>query len=198
MPKWDGYSWVDGDPERVGGWVQTFTGRKFYPLDARPDDLDIRDIAHALSLQCRFSGHCRFHYSVAQHCVLVSQQLESHGPVAALWGLLHDAPEAYLVDLPRPLKHSAGFEVYQEAEARLMRVVCRWAGLPYAMPPVVEEMDAVLLATERRDLLGPDCHWEVPGAQPLLSQILSWYPEAAERAYLQAFQRLAALAVSHG
>jgi hypothetical protein len=59
---------------RAGDWIQTFSGRRFYPADPRPDDMDIGDVAHALSMVCRFNGHVRFHYSVAQHAVLSAWQ----------------------------------------------------------------------------------------------------------------------------
>jgi len=82
-------------------WIQTYTGKCFHPREPGPDDFDIRDVAHALSLLCRFNGHCRTFYSVAEHSVRVSRICP---PAAALWGLLHDLGEAYVGDLPRPLK----------------------------------------------------------------------------------------------
>ena len=94
---------------RKGDWIQTFTGRAFYVLDPRPEDVDIEDIAHALSMQCRFAGHCREFYSVAQHSVTASWLVP---PEDALWGLLHDAAEAYVVDLPRPIKRAWQLESY--------------------------------------------------------------------------------------
>ncbi|MFG0247924.1 MAG: phosphohydrolase, partial [Phycisphaeraceae bacterium JB051] len=78
-------------------WIQTYTGKAFYPLREDPGIIDIRDIAHALSLQCRFNGHCSDFYSVAQHSVHVSEVVPQ---AFALWGLLHDAAEAYMSDLP--------------------------------------------------------------------------------------------------
>lgn len=73
-----------------GDWMQTYTGRRFWPLDPVAGDIEIMDIAHALSNQCRYAGHTRFHYSVAQHSVQVSENV---APEHALWGLLHDAPD---------------------------------------------------------------------------------------------------------
>ncbi|MDO4254358.1 MAG: hypothetical protein Q4C81_04310 [Kocuria sp.] len=84
-----------------GNWMQTYTGRRFYPLDSRPEDVDVVDVAHALSMQCRYNGHVRLFMSVAEHCVLVSRLVPSEH---ALWGLLHDATEAYVGDMVRPLK----------------------------------------------------------------------------------------------
>ncbi len=86
------------------GWIQTFTGRRFWPLGARAGDVDVRDIAHALALKCRFNGHCRVFYSVAEHSVRVSRVMEVGGRKMAMWGLMHDAAEAYLADLGGPIK----------------------------------------------------------------------------------------------
>ena len=86
---------------RKGDWMQTFTGKKFWPLDPRSDDVDIKDIAHSLALTCRFNGQCNLFYSVAQHSVFVSRLVT---PSQALAALLHDSTEAYLGDIIRPIK----------------------------------------------------------------------------------------------
>ena len=80
--------------ERIGSWLQTYTGKKFYPFDPREEEVDILDIAHALSQLCRFGGHTKEFYSVAEHCVLVSMCCPSE---VKLLGLLHDAAEAYQI-----------------------------------------------------------------------------------------------------
>src|SRR4051812_20612492 len=87
--------WLRGD------WMQTYTGRAFWPLDAQPEDVDPLDIAAALSMLCRYGGHVSRFYSVAEHCLLMS---EAVAPEHALWALLHDATEAYMGDMVRPLK----------------------------------------------------------------------------------------------
>src|SRR4051794_15527189 len=97
---------------RRGGWITTFSRRQFWPLDPHSDEIHIEDIAHSLSQQCRFGGHSRSFYSVAQHSCLVSALCKAND---ALWGLLHDASEAYLGDIPRPLKSLPEFEFYQKA-----------------------------------------------------------------------------------
>lgn len=86
---------------RAGDWVLMPSGRPFWPIDPRADEIDIEDIAFSLSHLCRFGGHCKRFYSVAEHSVYVSRLVS---PEAALWGLLHDASEAYVGDMPRPLK----------------------------------------------------------------------------------------------
>jgi hypothetical protein len=79
---------MSNEHKRESEWITTYTGGKFYPFDPRIEDVNIYDISHALSQQCRFSGHCNVHYNVAQHCVFVSSLCDQKD---ALWGLLHDA-----------------------------------------------------------------------------------------------------------
>src|SRR5690349_19702773 len=108
-----------------GSWMQTFTGRRFYPLDPKVEDIDPTDIAHALSLICRYGGHVTRFYSVAEHCVLLSHAVS---PENALWALLHDATEAYVGDMVRPLKQH--MPAYRDVEDRLMLVIADRFGLP--------------------------------------------------------------------
>lgn len=136
------------------GWINTFTGRQFHPLEPRPEDVDPLDIAHALSLQTRYTGHCPEPYSVAQHSVLVSIHCN---PRDALWGLLHDASEAYICDLSRPAKEAlrkAGITFYDEIEARIMQAVADRFGLAMPIPPSVKAADELLLTTEAKQFFG--------------------------------------------
>jgi uncharacterized protein len=175
------------DRPRAGGWLQTYTGRQFWPLDARPEEIDILDIAHALSCQGRFAGHTRAFYSVAQHSVEVSIHC---APTDALWGLLHDASEAYLVDLPTPIKHDPGMQTYRYAERWLMEAICQAFGLPLTMPESVTRADRRMLATEQVQLIGPQVQpWqEMP--EPLNICLLSLSPVQAELAFLSRFEML--------
>jgi len=161
-------------------WVQTYTGRQFWPLDPRPEDVDLRDIAHSLAMQCRFNGHCRRFYSVAEHSVLVSEALP-HDLQA--WGLMHDAAEAYIGDHPRPIKTDATKAV----EERLLGVIAERFGLPWPIPPEVFEADLRMLATEARYLMGPPpASWGLdaePYGPPLYPTGLSH--TAAEYAFLR-------------
>lgn len=176
-------------PRGDHSWIQTFTGCKFWPLDPRPEDVCIEDIAHSLSNQCRFSGHTREFYSVAQHSVHVSDAVETKD---ALWGLLHDASEAYLVDLPGPLKRSnlgVGFRV---AEYVLMEVICEAFDLPKVQPMSVALADTRMLYTERRDLLA---HVTEGGAwgdlvPPFKTVIQPCTPVEAEQTFLRLFLSL--------
>jgi hypothetical protein len=132
------------------GSITTFSGIRFWPMLPNPDDILIADIAHALAHQCRFGGHAREFYSVAEHCVRVSQHC---APEDALWGLLHDASEAFLCDVPAPLKELPAFEAYREAERRLQRAIAVRFGLPEDQPASVTEADRVMLRIEMSDLL---------------------------------------------
>ena len=168
---------------RQGGWISTYLGVPFWPMDPRIEDVRLEDIAHALSRQCRFAGHCDRFYSVAQHCVHVSELVPFEH---RLWALLHDAPEAYLVDLPRPIKHSPGIgEEYQAVEANLMRVICRRFGLPFSEPASVKRADEVMLETERRDL-HPRGRWTMD-VVPRNQVILPWSPDFAKHEFLRMF-----------
>lgn len=153
---------TDTDPRITPGpgWIQTVTGGAFSLLDPRPEDVDIEDIAHALSNLCRFGGHTREFYSVAQHSVLVSIALERFQPEnreLQLLGLLHDASEAYLIDLPRPIKRMEGFEAYKAREHVVEWAIRERFGLSSEWPNVlaVKAADELLLRTECRDLMAP-------------------------------------------
>jgi hypothetical protein len=172
----------------VMAWIQTFTGKAFDPLSDDPGLIDIRDIAHALSMQCRFNGHCRAFYSVAQHSVHVSQVTPA--PLA-LWGLLHDAAEAYLSDLPRPVKSQ--FPLFSQWEDRLLGRILQEYGLTMPMPDAVRQADERLLMTEARDLMAPPPKdWRIP-AKPLENlTIHPLMPAAAEKLFLQRYAELTA------
>jgi len=170
---------------RQGDWIQTFTGIQFWPLDPRPEEIRIEDIAHALSLQCRFAGHCERFYSVAEHSVRVSLAVPE---VDALWGLLHDAAEAYLVDLPRPIKRWCEMgRLYREIEDNLMLSICQAFGLSAEQPASVKSADVVLLVTEKRDLMKmPPKPWE-DTAEPLPESIYPYTSLCAEQWFLDRF-----------
>lgn len=189
---------------REGDWSQTYTGRQFWPCDPRPDDVCIEDIAHALALQCRFAGHCRVPYSVAEHSVRVSlvvERLADDGCCgerlrrAVLAALLHDASEAYCVDVPRPLKPY--LRGYKDIEARVMRAIESWADLPSGAcdGPMVKRADEVLLMTEARDIMSaPPVAWtfaQGAAAQPLDEVIVPWDWRRAEAEFLARFAAFA-------
>ncbi len=173
-------------------FIETFSGVRFRPLAPVSADVKLQDIAHALSHQCRFSGHTREFYCVAEHSVRVSWLLErwGHSTEVQLWGLMHDASEAYLQDVASPLKRQSCFEPYREAEQHLMRVICHVFELPAKQPEAVTQADLAMLATEARDLMPfvPE-HWAPLLAQttPLDDKIVPWLPREARRKFFSRF-----------
>lgn len=176
--------------ERHGPTIQVHSGILVPVLDPQPEHITIVDIAHALSNICRFNGHAREFYSVAQHSVLVSHIVP---PEAALWGLLHDAAEAYIGDLTRPLQlwleHVAP-GVLSGIERRLQQVIAVRFGLPDCMPSIVKHADDTLLATEKRDVLAvTDVPW-VALPEPQLFRIRPLSAGQAETEFLARFYDL--------
>lgn len=171
----------------VDAWIQTCTGRRFRPLSNDPGEVLICDIAHALANLCRFTGHTIRFYSVAQHSVLVSRACPR--PVA-LWGLLHDASEAYLNDLCTPIKHR--LPEYQHAEKRLQRIIARTFALPWPQPAAVTTADRRLLLAERRDLMPGSWQWACDAwlIKPWPWKVRPWTPQRAKREFLLCFQEL--------
>jgi uncharacterized protein len=171
--------------QRKGDWMQTGHGRMFWPMDPRADEVFIEDIAYGLSLQCRYGGHCAYHYSVAQHSVYVSYQVPREH---ALTALLHDGTEAYCVDVPRPIKRFlAG---YADIEARIWRAIAERFALPMELPECVKTADnAVLLAEKAQIMLPSPAPWDVPGT-PADIHINEWSPWQARDAFMARFAEL--------
>lgn len=144
-------------------WIRTYSGKRFYPLNPKVEDIDIEDIAHSLSLQCRFSGHCAWFYSVAQHSLYVKEMVASLGetnPSKLLAALLHDAAEAYLVDLPKPVKEVV--QGYREAEERVELLIQQKFHLPPASmtKSLIKLADWALLKKEAEVLMGDPQDWK--------------------------------------
>lgn len=136
-------------------WVETFSGRKVYPLDPREEDIELEDIAHGLSHLCRFTGQTSEFWSVAQHCLLVDELIcGEYGEDSyelRLAALLHDATEAYLCDIARPLKLC--MPQYKEDEARLEAVIASKFGMPHPWPKIIKKADTIALTIEAHDLM---------------------------------------------
>jgi len=166
-----------------GHWIESFMGGKFHFLDPQPDEIKIVDIAHALSLTCRFGGSCRVFYSVAEHSIRVAEILPEK---YKLLGLLHDASEAYLPDLPRPIK--AGMPEFKAMENVILQAVFRKYGIDPMLTSdgVVKEADNILLATEARDLMDNTDDWATLPF-PLSDKIIPFCSEWIEEKFLERF-----------
>ena len=176
----------------------TVSGRYVEPLDLHPDSVDVDDIAHSLACQCRFNGHTRAFYSVAEHSIRVARLL-APDPVLELWGLMHDASEAYLCDLPRPLKHASGDfgDLYRDAETKATVAIAEALDLPLLKTRGLRDIkkaDLTLLATEKRDLCPAlvDVSWDVlRGVTPTSERILHPFsPREAKEQFLRTYERL--------
>jgi len=132
-------------------WMVTYTGKTVFPYNLKPEQIDIRDISHSLARTCRYSGMMEGFYSVAQHSTIVSELIERSHLVDdkyALTGLLHDATEAYLRDLPRPVKlHLDG---YKELEDSVWDVIAEKFNLPQQIPKEIKHIDRSIVKAELR------------------------------------------------
>ena len=168
-------------------WIQTFTGQKFYPLYPEDSNYVIEDIAHALSNICRFTGHCRHFYSVAQHSVILSRLVPTHLEKAAL---LHDASEAYLTDIARPIKALPSFAGYKIMEANTQTAICKAFGIPVLEAPVLKDFDTLLLRNEAKCLGLLTEEWDHYNLRDLGLEINPLNPEQAEVRFLDAWREL--------
>lgn len=181
-------------------WMQTYTGKQAFPLDLKPEQICIEDIAHHLSLICRFAGACKFHYSVAQHSLLVAQHLP---PRLKLAGLMHDAAETYLNDLCRPIKpymyfHSnpdnPGIVSFERQEDEVERRIFSILGIPWPDEAGWEQIkieDNRAVMTEARDIMAASPEpWSVPAEPWADTTIEKRYPEQVEADFLALFKEL--------
>lgn len=172
-----------------GYYIRTFSGHKFFWDKIETNKYDIADIAHALANNCRWTGHVKEYYSVAQHCVYASREAP---PDLALAALLHDAAEAYVHDTPSPLKWflaEHNFTEFSNLEKRIDRAVFKQYGLTYPMDPKIKEIDRRLLATEQRDLMSFDSIME-KGILPYDWIIRPLDPPQAEAMFRRRFNHL--------
>lgn len=178
-----------------GDWIQTFTGKKFYPLAPLPEDIDPRDVAHALGNLCRFGGHTHEFYSVAEHSYHLSMGVSDSD---AAWALLHDAAEAYLVDVPRPVKRM--LTEYKAIEFDILQCIATRFDLEASLdspiyPLTVKDADNRILLTERLALMPNTVHrWEeVEDQVPFPANIVGWTPMEARDRFMTRLSELALL-----
>lgn len=167
-------------------FIATYTGKKFFLLEPRIEDIDVIDIAHSLAMQCRWTGHCRHHYSIAQHayyCSLIGPEEE------AFQRLHHDDSEAYIADMNRPLKHytEAG-AAYKKVEKPLQDLIYDAMGLSRIEHESVHLADHAMLYAEKSQIMGylfDEAEKWTPDEAQANIKIEQWTPEYAEHMYLK-------------
>lgn len=169
-------------------YVSTYLGNRFYLTRPHIDDVAIEDIAHGLAYQCRFNGQTHSFYSVAQHSLMVMALVAPEHRLAAL---LHDAAEAYLGDMVKPLKTL--FPEFSAIEARVMDIIGRRFAVDLThLDPSIKRADLIALATEKRDLMphSTEAWTTLDGVEPLAEAIAPLSPSAAKAAFLTTFAAL--------
>jgi hypothetical protein len=185
------------DTARRGDWIETYTGKHFYPFDPRIEEVDIIDIAHALSNICRYNGHCRYHYSVAQHSIYIARELMKMGAAieTVLAGLLHDAAEAYFGDIPRPIKRSLHSEEIYILEMNIRDTIFdKYLPGFNNFPAQVRKLDNDILFVEGDQLMNNTDGWWIKDTVDMKSfpglVISYWSAFEAEQQFLKLFYEL--------
>lgn len=169
-------------------WKQTYTGKRFVfsdPID--PESIGIEDIAHSLAMQCRFNGHCKTFYSVAEHSVVMSHFVSTKE--AALYALLHDAAEAYIGDIITPLKTDA----MRAMEAKIIEAILDRFGIRVSeiTKAEVKKADLRMMVTEKEQLMRSGHNWEpLEGVRSYCTALQSWTPVEAKDRFLKRFIEL--------
>lgn len=152
---------------RKGDFIGVYNGKKFWPLSPNKEDVDIIGVAHALSQVCRFNGHTRFIWSIAQHSLLVEKIISEYTEYkdnyrVRLIGLLHDASEAYISDLLRPFKKE--IKEYGKIEAAVENCILTFCNITDVTDKeweIVKKADDTALMVEAKVLMNPDEYWTI-------------------------------------
>lgn len=162
----------------TGNCIRTYTGLYMDVFAPTEDMICIEDIAHALSNMPRFAGHTSEFYSVAQHCIscfhLFNAEEDIFDPLLGLEILMHDSTEAYLLDMPKPIKRL--LPEYNVLEEKLMKLIFNKFGLTYPLNPEVKRIDKVMLEWEFRQFMVQDS---------IFTKVLT--PKEAEKEFLRIY-----------
>lgn len=170
--------------------IQTISGLEFNFEQPDLNSIIIKDIAHALSMQCRFAGHCLKYYCVADHSIRVADYIfnKSRDKLLSLTALLHDSAEAYISDIPSPLKQR--LPDFKKIENIVERAIVNKFGLIFPFPPIIKEVDLIMLATEQRYLM-KKCNmvWNNVAGKALDTRIYPLTQKQANRLFLAKFKQ---------
>ena len=174
-------------------WITTYSGGKLHFRDPHEDEIDIKDIAHGLALCCRFNGQCKMFYSIAEHSIRVADNVPDI-KVLKLRALLHDAHEAYLSDVPRPIKgdmpqYKAIADHLQFAINRKFNCTIEKVDTTAYFNEQIKKADDIMLSTEKEFMMVGVEDWaELPMPLPHFKP-RSW--QKAEKLFLQRFKTYA-------
>jgi hypothetical protein len=176
----------------MNSWLQSYGGKVINPHKVDYRNVEMEDVAHALSMKCRFSGHCDTFYSVAEHTVRGSHLVPKE---QALAFLLHEVDEVFSPDIPAPIKHLVRVDgvSWDDWVWRQELAILRALGLPHldVHTPEIKKTDLQMLAWEQRDLMGPPPKdWQLPEKPPTSKIIHPWSPAYAEFRWIDCYNAL--------
>ena len=177
--------------ERVGDWMECHGGAKFFPLDARPEEIEVDVVAHHLARINRYNGAFKLdRYSVGEHVIVMADWFLREfpdSPALAYQALHHDDCEAYIGDMIRPIKRTPELKVFSEIEDKLWRTAIAPAfSLPGNLHPLVKDADNRILVDERDQVVGRSSNnWGIDHLEPLGVQLVGLGPQYVKGRYLQ-------------
>jgi len=173
-------------PDGSEGWLETYNQNFFFYLEKNPENIDIEDIAQGLSNLCRFTGQVKEFYSVAQHSCIICDYAPEH---LKLIGLLHDGAEAYISDIPRPVKGL--ISQIKELEVSIQIQIADKFKLTFPYSGQIDILDAQLMLAEADQLFNHRVSWQVEGLDPLDVIIEEcWAPPRAKKEFMTRFEEL--------
>jgi len=174
------------------GWLETFSGIQFRFNNPTPEMFSIEDIAHALSMLCRYNGHVKRFYTVAEHSVLMAYWMRDRGYSKAevFTALMHDCAEAYIGDMARPVK--ATMPRFKELERTIELVAAeKFPLMIYPFPKVIKNLDSRILKDERGQAMHPsDNVWGTDSLEPMNVTLRFWTPKQAKTRFLGMYTSL--------